>query len=182
MRAKGSKHGKWLTTHESRQRDYIGHSLGLFFGIHWTILSNFLSPGNLASEKGREEMQGRTIPFPVLVMMWGCDAPHLRCCTILGKVPRQASMSSSIQWAIGMITWPLPRVCMNVKEDTYINDLSWCPFIICTGEMQKDGRYLGPWWDHWSTELIQPETAPPLDFWSHKTYSLISHWNLGFYT
>lgn len=34
----------------------------------------------------------------------------LRCCVILGKISCQASVSSSVQWAIGVITGPLLRL------------------------------------------------------------------------
>lgn len=124
---------KWLATGRQIERGRkemwlmvkeIQAFTGLFFGIFCSLK---IYQVKKAGKRHKEELYS-----------------HLRCCVILGKISRLASVSSSVQGAIGMITGPLLRLStpgLLWKEIIYINHLSWYPFILCIEESRG-----AKWW------------------------------------
>ena len=73
-RGKESKCGKWLTIHDRGE----GNT-----GVHCTIISNFLRPGNLSNQKGGAETQGRAAHLPL--WRWDAAVVHERRCRIVRR-------------------------------------------------------------------------------------------------
>lgn len=127
--SEGSEHGKWLRTRESRWRE-DRHSLCYSFKFSVAL--------NLSYPKGREGTQEELYR----------SLPPVMCCVTL------ASVSSSVQWALGILIAPLPRVSANRKGEHIHKSLVMMPLHSSSEESrgaewwkvsQSLMRLLSPW-------------------------------------